>query len=580
MKSVMRGELRDLIKATTFDVADLNSILRDVSQSLNVQSVSVLVYQGTTEEIVLRAATAIPDGVPDERYDVEQSLSGSVFALGEPVIVNDLFAHPRTSRKWHSWWSDRLAPHPLRHAVFVPFTADCELRGILRFFNRLDEQGCLADGFSPADIVGLLDVARLFSQQFSRIWVADKFRALSLLSETGTQAPGQQDPLRDAASRIARVATNIANCPAAAVFLLDPFKDNTITLAGSYGFKRPLADLSLSLDRGAIGRSARRRALVEIFDLQTATDTDPAGPGTMEGMKSLLAVPLDATASKLPASGVVAVYSLLRRRFHPSTHHFLLSYAAIARLAIENGATAIQNTNQREAMTITSHSMRTSLERVSVSIDKLRASARDRLIVELDDAQFNLRWASRRLVEMQHADEGLLALTGLKRELVEVNGILASCKARHAPSAARRNIAILLPQTLVPVLNGDRDKLELALDNLVENAVKYSWANEPVRISVDSGGATLRILIHDKGLGVPERLYETIFAPYSRSEILDRTRHIKGTGLGLYVSRLIARAHGGDITVKSSPFLHDKERLSAYDGFDTIFTLSLPLQDV
>jgi len=106
--------------------------------------------------------------------------------------------------------------------------------------------------------------------------------------------------------------------------------------------------------------------------------------------------------------------------------------------------------------------------------------------------------------------------------------------------------------------------------------VKYSWAREKVVISAETTADTIRVSIFDKGLGIPESVKETIFDPLVRSFVLDRRRHIKGTGLGLHVSKMIVEAHGGSIRVRSVPFLDDPERQQNYEGYDTTFTVILP----
>jgi signal transduction histidine kinase len=80
----------------------------------------------------------------------------------------------------------------------------------------------------------------------------------------------------------------------------------------------------------------------------------------------------------------------------------------------------------------------------------------------------------------------------------------------------------------------------------------------------------------DRGLGIPKDQYERIFQGFSRSKILDTTRYIPGTGLGLMIAREIVESHRGKIKVESAPFLKDPRRIKNYDGYETTFSVLLP----
>lgn len=89
--------------------------------------------------------------------------------------------------------------------------------------------------------------------------------------------------------------------------------------------------------------------------------------------------------------------------------------------------------------------------------------------------------------------------------------------------------------------------LKRALRNLIENAVRYGgWA----MVHLKKDGLVARIVVEDEGPGVPEADLESIFEPFVRLDA-SRNRETGGVGLGLSVSRAIARAHGGDVTLQN-----------------------------
>jgi signal transduction histidine kinase len=87
--------------------------------------------------------------------------------------------------------------------------------------------------------------------------------------------------------------------------------------------------------------------------------------------------------------------------------------------------------------------------------------------------------------------------------------------------------------------------LRRALDNLVENAVRYG---DRARITLERGDDSIRILVDDDGPGIPADRIEEMFAPFARLEG-SRNAETGGTGLGLAIARSAIRAHGGDVAL-------------------------------
>jgi signal transduction histidine kinase len=90
--------------------------------------------------------------------------------------------------------------------------------------------------------------------------------------------------------------------------------------------------------------------------------------------------------------------------------------------------------------------------------------------------------------------------------------------------------------------------LQRCITNLVENAVRYG---KRARIQLEESGAELRIRIRDDGPGIPERELERVFEPFYRLEA-SRNRATGGSGLGLAIARTIARAHGGNVSLRNA----------------------------
>jgi len=98
----------------------------------------------------------------------------------------------------------------------------------------------------------------------------------------------------------------------------------------------------------------------------------------------------------------------------------------------------------------------------------------------------------------------------------------------------------------------DPERVGTIIGNLLSNAIKYSPGGGAVRCKVVRRGEMGIVEVTDEGVGIAPEEMDTLFTRFGR--ITNReTRHIGGTGLGLYLSRQLARMHGGDVTVMSIP---------------------------
>ena len=115
----------------------------------------------------------------------------------------------------------------------------------------------------------------------------------------------------------------------------------------------------------------------------------------------------------------------------------------------------------------------------------------------------------------------------------------------------------------LPHIHGDRERLRQVLANLIENAIKYSPSGDAVEVRAQPDDGTVRISVADRGPGIPHDQQRLIFEKFGRADVAGGSK--PGTGLGLFIARSIAEAHGGSIDVRSSP-----------DAGST-FTLTLPV---
>ncbi|HEX4323292.1 MAG TPA: ATP-binding protein [Gaiellaceae bacterium] len=101
----------------------------------------------------------------------------------------------------------------------------------------------------------------------------------------------------------------------------------------------------------------------------------------------------------------------------------------------------------------------------------------------------------------------------------------------------------------IPTIRGDHARLRQVLGNLIENAVKYSPEGAEVRVAAAAGNGAVRISVRDAGPGIPRDQQARIFEKFGRAEVEGGSK--PGTGLGLFIARSIAEAHGGSLDVSS-----------------------------
>lgn len=135
------------------------------------------------------------------------------------------------------------------------------------------------------------------------------------------------------------------------------------------------------------------------------------------------------------------------------------------------------------------------------------------------------------------------SLTRLVREQIEA----------ASPRAAGRGLRWRLEglEEEVELVNADPERLGQAIDNLLANAIAYSHEGGTITVSLRAEAGRARCTVRDEGIGIDAEDLESLFAPYFRARSATRAG-IEGNGLGLMITRRIARAHGGEVEVAST----------------------------
>ncbi|HEX8423667.1 MAG TPA: ATP-binding protein, partial [Pyrinomonadaceae bacterium] len=223
---------------------------------------------------------------------------------------------------------------------------------------------------------------------------------------------------------------------------------------------------------------------------------------------------------------------------------------------------------RQEFLSNVSHELRTPLTAIIAFVETLEEGA-------IDDGENNRRFLSvirKNAVRMHNLIDDILELSAIEAGTVVVEPVVLHLRpviddvvTALASRASARRVSLhneVEPEALV---YSDARRLEQMLTNLVDNAIKFNREGGSVSIRHESTRERDRISITDTGDGIPAEHIERIFERFYRVDRA-RSREMGGTGLGLAIVKHLARAHGGEATVQSTP------------GSGSTFIIELPRQ--
>jgi signal transduction histidine kinase len=257
------------------------------------------------------------------------------------------------------------------------------------------------------------------------------------------------------------------------------------------------------------------------------------------------------------------VTSLRRRNLALAFSILTLLGGAIAALAVSVRRAHALADRQRQLTASMSHELRTPLAVIGSAAENLRDGT-------VDDPERVREYGaiihaeSKRLGTMVDHALHLAADDQLRRRPIDPREVVDRAIDSFAQEVRARGARIersYAPE--LPPVSADAEALRQAIENVVGNALKYGGEPPRVMVRVRQVEAEVQIVVEDEGMGIPRDEVAHVFEPFFRGrEALDR--QIRGTGLGLALVQRVMRAHGGDVSVESTP------------GAGSVFVLRLP----
>lgn len=296
----------------------------------------------------------------------------------------------------------------------------------------------------------------------------------------------------------------------------------------------------------AVFLSARREALVG----KKLTDHlgDPAAAATLNSLADGTARGRVVIESGLAAGREETVFRVSGRRLRQGDS--AASLVLIEDVTQQRVADKARNTFVAQA----THELRTPLTNIRLYVedlvDKPDGDAATRA-KHLNVVNQEARRLERIVGDMLSVSEIEAGTMKLATDDVRLATLFHDLEADFAFPAESKHIKLkfALPPKL-PVIVGDRDKIVLAVSNLIGNALKYTPENGQVTVTVTDEGGALRVDVSDTGIGIAEGECDLVFERFYRAKD-KRIEGITGSGLGLALARQVVRLHGGDITLTS-----------------------------
>jgi len=378
--------------------------------------------------------------------------------------------------------------------------------------------------------------------------------------------------LKGVLQRVADLALEVVDARYAAIGLLAPDRRSLETFITAGMPPEDVAGLGpIPRGHGVLGTVIREARPLRLSDL--TTHSDAAGfPPRHPAMRSFLGVPVTGR------HGVLGNLYLTEKtgapEFTEEDEHLCLLLAGVAASAVENAqhheesarlladVQSLLRSRERFFATV-NHELRNSLAAVygwaEMLVRKKDPTTVPRAAFEVVEAAESAVALINDLLDLSRLDEDRLRPV---MQEVDCHVVLRRAEGKVTPAAQAKGVRLQVNHDEpIPACRTDAHRVEQILVNLLTNAIRHTPANSTVGLTIRKGSAGLLVTVADEGPGIPETYLEHVFDVYY-TKAGDEGH---GVGLGLPLSRRLARLLGGDLTAGSRP-----------EG-GAAFTLTLPL---
>ncbi|WP_330436769.1 ATP-binding protein [Streptomyces griseoaurantiacus] len=520
---------------------DVSSALLEFARGVNATQIVLGVSRRKSWQYVIGpgvGATVARDSGPDlDVHLITHDEAGK--GRGLPVVARG--ARLGRSRIMWGWLAGVVGP-ALLTLLLTNIDAGLGLTNDMLLFLTLTVAAALLGGLFPAlasAAFGSMLLNWYFTQPVHRITIADPKNILAL-------------------GIFVAVAVSVAS-------VVDLAARRTHQAARLRAESEILSFLAGSVLRGEASLEALLERVRETFAMESVallereSDVDPWTCAGRVGLSRVVNRPEDADVD-MPVGDHMAL-ALSGRVLPAEDRRVLAAFAAQAVVVLDRQRLQSKADQAKELaegnrirtalLAAASHDLRTPLAGIKASVTSLRSddvewSEQDRaeLLEAIEEGADRLDHLVGNLLDMSRLQTG--TVNPLIRE-VDLDEVIPMALG-GIPDPAM-TVALDIPETL-PMVAVDKGLLERAVANVVENAVKYSAADEPVLVLASAHADRVEVRVVDRGPGVPDEAKDRIFEPFQRYGDAPRGA---GVGLGLAVARGFAAAIGGTLDAEDTP---------------------------
>ena len=217
--------------------------------------------------------------------------------------------------------------------------------------------------------------------------------------------------------------------------------------------------------------------------------------------------------------------------------------------------------SRREAVSALSHDLKNPLGTIDGFAEMVAGAAPG----ERQEYLRRIRRSARQALDLVHNELDAAAVEGrgmvVTREPLNINDVVEKVADSYRATAEAKGVQLTTVLGNCAPLAADPQLLTRAIGNLVSNALKFTAAAGVVEVTTATRPGSVTVAVRDSGCGITPATQARLFQKYSRAAT---TTAVEGSGLGLYIVRRVAEAHGGSVSVVSAV------------GQGSTFTLSLP----
>lgn len=532
------------------DTAQLSQQIADrLKEATHADAALIRIFDREKKSFLYLAQTGFPASfLESTRILKRDSAIGIAFWTETPIIAGDVATDPRLKYK------EQLGTG-LKSCAFLPFRISGELRGIIHLASRTmghfseDKTDHLMAIAHQMGVV--MENQELFQKAEQRAQEQATLRTLAM----ATSQLLEIDKLFDIALE---KTMEVTGRPRITIRLADPIA-GTVKLVAHRGFANAEVEKLKTV----------HTAVEQVFTSGNALIIDDTGSNPSADLladtRSVAWIPIKAESKVV---GVLGISETQLRAFSPGEVRLLEAIGSIVGVAIGNARLFSEtkrqaaellsaNKGKDEFLSILSHELRSPLNVVLGYSQVLKEGILGGIVPEQENALDRIMAAAKgqlamvnSILQVTKIEAGAATVT---KEQINVAEFLAEIRSGYDLPVYKEPAIRWQFGAELPVIKTDGEKLKHILQNLINNAIKFTEkGNVTVFARHVPDSMALEFSVSDTGIGIPQEALSTIFQMFKQADSSDARRH-EGLGIGLFIVKKFTEMLGGSIDVKSEP---------------------------